>query len=103
MNIYNRDDLRKYFLHDGAYNWMHILSAQASVESRKTRIPFKVTANAGFVFSYYTVIDSDVYNDKDSNGVSAADENTSFHFIDSAEYPVMCGAVLGLGIKLFGF
>lgn len=103
MNVYNRDDLKKYFLHDGAYNWMHILSAGASVESRKTKIPFKVTGNAGFVFSYYTVIDSDVYNDKDANGVSAADENTPFHFVDNAEYPVMCGVVLSLGVSFFGF
>lgn len=103
MNVYNRDDLKKYFLHDGAYNWIHILSAGASVESRKAKIPFKVTANAGFVFSYYTVIDSDVYNKRDANGVSAADENTSFHFVDNAEYPVMCGTVLSLGVSIFGF
>ena len=103
MSIYNRDELRKYFLHDGAYNWMHILNAGATVEFKKTKIPVKITANAGFLFSYYTVIDSDVYNTRDVNGVSEADETTSFHFVDNEEYPLQCGVVLSLGVTLFKF
>lgn len=103
MSIHNRDELRKYFLHDGAYNWMHIVNAGASVEFKKTKIPVKITANAGFLFSYYTVIDSDVYNTRDVNGVSDADETTPFHFVDNAEYPVQCGVVLSLGVTLFKF
>lgn len=103
MNVYNRDDLKKYFLHDGAYNWMHILSLGGSVQSRKTKIPFKVSANAGFLFSYYTVIDSETYNDRDQNGVSSADMSTPYHFVDNAEYPVQCGVVLTLGLALWRF
>ena len=103
MNVYNRDDLKKYFLHDGAYNWMHILSLGGSVQTRKTKIPFKVSANAGFLFSYYTVIDSETYNDRDQNGVSSADMSTPYHFVDNAEYPVQCGVVLTLGLALWRF
>jgi hypothetical protein len=44
--------LRKDFLHDGAYQWMHIVKAGASHRFRD--LPLELFAEAGVVFSYYT-------------------------------------------------
>ena len=100
----NRNKLKKFFLHDGAYNWMHIVSAGISVDAQWRGNPINVFANAGFLYSSYTVIDSDIYNERKkygNNGNSGADQNTPFTFIDTDEYPVQCGGVLTLGVKLW--
>ena len=104
LSIYNRDDLKKYFLHDGAYNWIHIVSATGSVESRKSRIPLKLSAGAGFMVSYYTVIDTDLYNSRDRNGIMEdVDFSTPYHYVDNDEYPMTCGVVVNLGLSLWKF
>lgn len=104
LPIYNRDELKKYFLRDGAYNWMHIVSIGGQIENRKAKVPVALYANVGFIYSYWTMIDDSVYskrNEYGSNGNSRADKYTSFHFVDNDEYPVQCGAVITAGIKLW--
>ncbi len=104
LSPYNRDDLEKYFLHDGAYQWMHIASASVLYNFQKTKVPFQLSATAGFMYSYYTMIDDDVYAARfgyGNNGNSGADRYTPFHFVDSGEYPVQAGAVLSVGMKLW--
>ncbi|AEE15747.1 hypothetical protein [Treponema brennaborense] len=95
MSPYNRDSLKKYFLRDGAYQWMHIVSIGASYDFKKTKIPFQLFGNAGFLYSYFTVIDDVVYDKR------GADRNTPFHSVDTSEYPVQTGVVLTLGIKIW--
>lgn len=105
----NRDELEKHFLRDGAYNWMHIVSLNAAYTSKKSKYPFEIGATIGFLYSYYTVIDQDVYDKRDmvnnygGNGNSGADKNTAYHFIDTDEYPVQCGVVLSLGVKVLNW
>ena len=102
----NRNSLTKYFLRDGAYNWMHIIKLEASYTNKNKVIPFALTGSVGFMYSYYTAIDEDIYNKRyeyGNNNNSGADRNTLFHFIDTDEYPVQCGFVLTLGIKLWNF
>lgn len=104
LSPYNRNDLEKYFLRDGAYEWMHIVSVGAVYSLPNTRIPVQLSGNAGFLYSYYTVIDQDVYDKRGeygNNGNSGADKNTQFHYIDSEEYPVRTGVILSLGVKLW--
>ena len=104
LSPYNRDKLKKYFLRDGAYNWMHILSAEASVALQYRTIPIKVFANAGLMYSYYTMIDGAVYDKRKeygNNGNSGADMFTPFHIVDTDEYPALFGAVLTLGVSLW--
>ena len=98
MQITNREYLRKYFLHDGAYQWYHILSFGAVFETFKTKFPFEVYGNLGGVFSYFTMIDSAKY---DSSGKAEnCDFNTPFNIVNTSEYPMTFGLVLTLGVKI---
>lgn len=106
----NRDLIEKYFLRDGAYNWMHIIKLEATYENRNKKLPFCLTSSVGFLYSYYTGIDDEIYKkrfdyDKKEGyiGNSGADKNTKYSFIDTAEYPVQCGFVLSLGVKLWSW
>lgn len=98
----NRDELEKYFLHDGAYNWIHIVSA-GSKFSLNTKIPVSFYGNLGLMFSYFTVIDSENY-DRDVNGNNGncknADFSTPFDIANTEEYPNIFGAVLTLGVNI---
>lgn len=98
----SRDEIEKHFLHDGAYNWMHIVSAGASYATKKTKVPFNVYGSLGFLYSYYTMIDDESY-EMTILGNHKADGNTKYHFVDNDEYPVQCGVVLTLGVKLWHF
>ena len=98
----NRDDIEKHFLHDGAYNWMHIISAGASYSTKKTKVPFNIYGSLGFLYSYYTMIDDEDY-EMTILGNHKADGNTKYHFVDNDEYPVQCGIVMTFGIKLWNF
>lgn len=101
----NRDELKKYFLHDGAYNWIHILNFGYSYKSVTGHfgLPFELSANLGFMYSYYTMIDDADYDRSiyGNNGNCAnADFKTEYKSVDTNEYPVQYGVVFGLGAKI---
>lgn len=106
LSIYNRDDLEKYFLHDGAYNWMHIVKLESTFEHKNVNRTLQFNLNLGFLYSYYTVIDEDNYGryDDDNYGNNEncqnADFSTPYHFVNTDEYPVQFGIVAGLGLKV---
>ncbi|AEF85357.1 hypothetical protein TREPR_2406 [Treponema primitia ZAS-2] len=79
--------LRKDFLHDGAYQWMHIIKAGAehSISSDDgKRTPLQVFFEAGVVLSYFTK----------GNG-------NSLSIIDTDEYPKSNGLLLTVGFKIY--
>ncbi|MDR2377123.1 MAG: hypothetical protein LBD96_11885 [Treponema sp.] len=84
--------LRKYFLHDGAYQWYHVLKLGGghSFEPRGV-VPFRLTAEAGLVFSQFSNID----------GPANSGTSSPYHMIDTVEYPRQLGFVFTLGIKIF--
>lgn len=99
----NRDSVEKHFLHDGAYNWMHIISVGASYANKSNpKCPFQIYGTVGFMYSYYTMIDDDDY-EMTILGNKKADKNTKYHWVDNNEYPVQCGAVISVGVKLWQF
>ncbi len=105
LSTKNRDELKKYFLHDGAYNWIHIANCGVTYSSvtNKYKLPFELSANLGFMYSYYTMIDDENYDRSiyGNNGNCAdADFSTKYHFVDTDEYPVQWGFVLGAGAKI---
>lgn len=87
----SRDSLKKYFLHDGAYEWSHIITLDASYTSRQLKVPFKVYGSVGYVYDYFT----------QSEG--GANTKTPYHRINTIEYPVTNGFVFAIGVKLFSF
>ena len=99
---FNRSEIRKYFLHDGAYNWINILSSGGNVRLN-TKIPLTFYGNLGVLFSYFTVIDPDDYDRTgygENGNCKNADIKTPIDIANTDEYPTMFGAVLTLGIKI---
>lgn len=102
LNPYNRDDLRKYFLHDGAYNWIHILSAGGRF-TLNTKFPLSFYGNIGFIFSYFTTIDPDNYDRSvygNNGNCKNADFSTPYNIANTDEYPTTFGAVLTIGFSI---
>ena len=91
MPIGNRDSLKKYFLHDGTYEWSHIITLDASYIFTQLPVPFKVYASAGYVYDYFT----------QSEG--GANQKTPYHKINTNEYPTTKGCVFSVGLQLFSF
>ncbi len=104
MSNVNRDELKKYFLHDGAYNWIHALSFGGKLKIYDRHCPVEIMGNIGLVLSYYTVIDDDNYN-RDVYGNNGNCKNagwgTSYHIANSEEYPTTIGAVITVGCRFF--
>lgn len=100
----NRDEFHKYFLHDGAYNWIHAISANGSFEQKNCKYPFKIDLTVGLVFNYFTGINQTDYNSKDQFGNSdSINFNTPYSIIDTDEYPFKIGPVISLGFTVGRF
>lgn len=103
----NRSDFEKNFLHDGAYNWIHILSLNGSYATRQTKLPFKVDVTLGGVISYYTAIDGSEYKGPGTwyDGASGnyGNCNGEYKMIDTDEYPFRFGPVISVGVTIGHF
>lgn len=103
LSRFNRDELKKYFLHDGAYNWMHMVKLETTFEHRNVQRDLQLSLNLGFLYSYYTMIDSDNYDRSiygNNGNCKNADFSTPYHFVNTDEYPVQFGVVMGFGFKV---
>ena len=56
----NKESLRKNFLEDGTYRWLHIIKIGA--EHRFGNLPLTIFGEAGVAYSYFTHVSNDVYN-----------------------------------------
>ncbi|MBR7064582.1 MAG: hypothetical protein IKI31_05510 [Treponema sp.] len=92
LNPYGRDERKKYFLHDGAYQWFHIVNAGFEWSLKKFKAPVTVFADVGLVYSYFTVITEGAPNDNARHPYKIA--NTS-------EYPTEFGAIFSTGAKVY--
>jgi hypothetical protein len=89
--------LEKSFLHDGAYQWMHILKVGAEHTFSQKKAPvFQVFGDAGLVISYFTDIDTG-----DKPYEDWAGQSHSYSVVDTDEYPKSTGFVLTLGVRIF--
>lgn len=103
LSRFNRDELKKYFLHDGAYNWMHMVKLETTFEHKNVQRDLQLSLNLGFLYSYYTMIDSDNYDRSiygNNGNCKNADFSTPYHFVNTDEYPVQFGVVMGFGFKV---
>ena len=82
--------LRKYFLHDGAYQWLYIVKAGAQWNLGGLPFSLSLLGDAGVVFSYYTNIEPG----KNNNGKSYTNS-----IVDTSEYPKSTGIIINLGLK----
>jgi hypothetical protein len=84
--------LRKFFLHDGAYQWTHILKIGAArTFAPKNSIPVRLSVEAGVVFSYYTGID----------GPANSGSPSPYKTINTPEYPPSTAFIATIGIRIF--
>jgi hypothetical protein len=82
--------LKRFFLHDGAYQWMHII--KLGVEWNLSGLPVTFFGEAGAVISYFT----DTVGNKANSGVSHRYEK-----IDTPEYPRSTGIIVKIGFRLY--
>jgi hypothetical protein len=85
------EELRKYFLSDGAYQWTHIVKVGGEYTFEKLKLPFTVFGEVGVVFSYFTNI----------NGTANDGSPHSYSIVDNAEYPKSTAFIATLGFRLF--
>jgi hypothetical protein len=83
--------LRKYFLRDGAYQWMHIFKVKGEYSLTGFNVPVKLFAEAGVVYSYFTDIEGPV--NSGSRPYSLVEDNP--------EYPQSRAFIGTFGITIF--
>jgi hypothetical protein len=83
--------LRKYFLRDGAYQWMHVLRLRGEYSLTGLRVPVKLFGEIGGVYSYFTDIEGEV------NSGSPG----SYSIIDTPQYPHSLRIIGILGVQIF--
>jgi hypothetical protein len=84
-----KDVSRKYFLFDGAYQWLHVV--KAGVEKKFARLPLALYGEAGLVLSLFTNID----------GPANSGKAASYHVIDEAPYARSVNFIAKFGVKIF--
>ena len=63
LDPWRRGNIFKYFLKDGAYQWMHIAKVKWDYSLARYNVPVRFFAEAGVVCSYFTDIDGPVNAD----------------------------------------
>jgi hypothetical protein len=86
-----KKSLWKNFLHDGAYQWMHIIKIGAEYKFKK--LPLTLFGEAGAVYSYFTDISDDEY-EKYAPGFQSRQAL-------SGDYLTSTSFILTLGFKIF--
>lgn len=92
-----RGERRKYFLHDGAYNWLHIINFGCEF-TLSSKYPVTFTTDLGFVYSYYSMIAQENYSI--DGKAKNCNFSTPISVVNTPEYPQIFGAVLSLGVKV---
>jgi hypothetical protein len=84
--------LRKFFLHDGAYQWQHIFTLGAEHTLTKLALPFRVFGKLGLVHTYYTDI---------GGGTPNSGQAYDYSVVDTVEYPRSTELILTVGMRFF--
>jgi len=85
----DRSSMKKYFLHDGAYQWMHVFKLGGEYSFTGKKLPVKLIAEIGGVYSYFTDSDSEL----GSSG--------KMGMINTPEYPHTMTFIGFVGIQIF--
>jgi hypothetical protein len=93
LDPYDRENnpvLKRYFLNDGAYQWMHIF--KTGIEWNLPKLPIALYGEAGIVISYFTNIG------EKANVTGVAHP---YFVIDTSEYPKSTSFILKIGVKVY--
>jgi hypothetical protein len=83
--------IRKFFLHDGAYQWIHIIKFKGEYSLSSFNVPVKLFAEFGGVYSYFTDID----------GPPNSGKTLPYKVVDTVEYPHSFRLIGMLGVQIF--
>jgi hypothetical protein len=81
--------LKRFFLQDGAYQWLHV--ARIGAEWNLPKLPVALYGEAGAVISYFTNIE----------GPANAGKASPYSIVDTPDYPKSTGFIVKLGFRLF--
>jgi hypothetical protein len=82
--------LKRFFLHDGAYQWMHII--KAGVEWNLPTLPVALYCETGINYSYFTNIE---------RKANVTGSSHPYFVINTSEYPKSTGFIFQIGVKVF--
>jgi hypothetical protein len=86
----SKNVLRRFFLEDGAYQWINIL--KIGMEWNLPNMPIAFYGEAGMNYSYFTNIGADA---------NVTGRPYSYSIINTDEYPKTTGFVVKLGVRIF--
>ena len=90
----DKTSLKKNFLNDGAYQWMHIIKIGA--EHKFNSLPITLFAEAGIAYSYFTDISDDEYRN-----LNPIPQGTTPRTLALGEYLTSTAYILTLGFRIF--
>jgi len=93
LDPYDRENnpvLKRFFLNDGAYQWMHIF--KTGVEWNVPKLPIMLYGEAGVVISYFTNI---------GERANVTGEPHPYSVIETSEYPKSTSFIFKLGVKVY--
>ena len=82
--------LKRFFLHDGAYQWMHIIKVGG--EWDMPDLPVSLFFETGLVFSYFTDIKATA---------NVTGKSHPYSRINTPEYPRSTGFIAAIGFRIF--
>jgi hypothetical protein len=95
QHIYDENH-KKYFLHDGTYQWSHILKVGGNYSLSARKIPLSFYGEFGIVITRFSVIDAQ------ATDLTGIDESHPYYLISSNDsYKGGVGVILSLGIRIF--
>jgi hypothetical protein len=98
LQWHRRDIVKKYFLRDGAYQWMHILRLRGEYAFTGVNWPARIFTEVGGVYSYFTDID---LRDSEGNLRPPNSGRGTFKVINTPQYPHSLSFIATVGIRLF--
>ena len=83
--------LEKYFLQDGAYQWMHIIKLRGEYSFKGFKVPVSLFAEIGGVYSYFT----------DIEGETNSGTPEPYRIINTPQYPHSLYFIGLIGARIF--
>jgi hypothetical protein len=87
----SKDELKKFFLQDGAYQWQTVLKVGAEHSLAKYDLPIKIFGEIGIVHTFFT----------DIAGTANSGSKSSFAIVDNSEYPRSTQIIGTIGFRVY--
>jgi len=92
LDPWGREGIRKFFLRDGAYEWMNIVRLRGEHSLTARNLPVRAFAEIGGVYSFFT----DVPGETNLNS-----GGQSFRRVNTPQYPTSLRLIANVGVQIF--